>query len=202
MHLDSVQVAFPSRVVSNAQIIEHVRRHSRESFEGDLEDTLARIDKLLVVSGAQRRRWLADGETPIALIESAVTRALADAGVDKRDVDLVIYVGVGKGFLEPGQSYLVAHALGMDRAECFDVLDACMSWTRAMHIADGFLQMRRYRRILIVNGEINTFEGGPLFPCNYRLQHREQLAWTFASYTIGAAATATLVSADHDSPWA
>lgn len=202
MHLESVKAAFPSRVVGNDELLELVRRHSQDAFAGDLEDTLALIAKLLLISGARSRRWLAEGETPIALIESAVTRALADAGADKRDVDLLIYVGIGKGFLEPGQSYLVAQALGMDRAECFDVLDACMSWTRAMHIADGFLQLKRYRRILIVNGEINTFEGGPLFPCNYRLHSRAQLEWTFASYTIGAAATATLVSADHDRPWA
>ena len=201
MHLDSIQAAFPSRVVSNGELIELVRRHSRDAFEGDLEDTLALIERLLVLSGAQSRRWLADGETPLALIESAVTRALADAGVTPRDVDLLIYVGVAKGFLEPGQSYLVAQALGMDRAECFDILDACMSWTRAMHIADGFLSLGRYRRILIVNGELNTFEGGPLFPCNYRLQSRAQLEWTFASYTIGGAATATLVSADAEAPW-
>ncbi len=133
---------------------------------------------------------------------SAVSSALEGAGIDKREVDLLIYVGVGKGFLEPGQSYLVAHALGMDRVECFDILDACMSWTRAIHIADGFLQMKRYRRIMIVNGEFNTVEGGPLFPCNYRLRSAEQIGWTFASYTIGSAATATIVSGDNDNPWA
>jgi acyl-CoA:acyl-CoA alkyltransferase len=201
MHLDSIKAAFPSRVVSNEEIIELVRRHSREAFEGDLPRALALIEKLLLVSGARSRRWLAEGETPIALVESAVTRALADAGIDKREVELLIYVGVGKGFAEPGQSYLVAHALGMDRAECFDVLDACMSWTRAMHLAEGMLRLQRYRRILIVNAELNTFEGGPLYPCNYRLQSQAQLEWTFASYTIGGAATAALVSADPDRPW-
>lgn len=202
MHLDSIQAVFPSRVVSNDEIIELVRRHSERSFAGDLPDTLALIERLLVLSGARSRRWLAEGETPIALLEAAALRALAEAGVDQRDVDLLIYVGVGKGFLEPGQSYLVAQALGMDRVECFDILDACMSWTRAMHLADGLLELGRYRRILIVNAELNTFEGGPLFPCNYRLQSRAQLEWTFASYTIGGAATATLVSADRDRPWA
>lgn len=202
MHLDSVQAAFPSRVVSNDEIIELVRRHSHGSFDGNLAATLGLIEKFLAVSGARTRRWLAEGETPIGLAASAVTRALADAGVDKREVDLLIYVGVGKGFMEPGQSYLVAQALGMDRVECFDILDACMSWTRAMHVADGFLRLARYRRILIVNAEINTYEGGPLFPRNYRLESRAQLEWTFASYTIGSAATATLVSTDRDNPWA
>lgn len=202
MHLDAVAKAFPSRVLDNDEIIDHIRRHSSDRFEGDLEQALALIARFLRVSGAKTRRWLGEGEKPIALIESAVQSALQSAGLTKDDVDLLIYVGVGKGFLEPGQSYMVAHALGMDRVECFDVLDACMSWTRAMYIADGFLQMKRYRRILIVNGEFSLFEGGPIYPDNYRLKNAEQIAYTFASYTIGSAATATIVSADAQNPWA
>jgi 3-oxoacyl-[acyl-carrier-protein] synthase III len=201
MRIDAVKVAFPSRVMDNAEILHLVRQHSQETFEGDLEHTIARIGKALHFSGAQRRRWLGEGETPIACILSATTEALDAAGVTKQDVDLLIYVGIGKGFVEPGQSYMVAHALGMDRVACFDIIDACMSWTRAMQIAESFLQTKRHRRILIVNGEINTYEGGPLFPCNYRLRNADELEWTFPSYTIGSAATATLVSADNDNPW-
>lgn len=201
MRIDAVKVAFPSRVMDNDEILNLVRQHSQESFAGDLEHTVGRIAKALHASGAERRRWLGEGETPLACIRSATTQALDEAGVGKQDVDLLIYVGIGRGFIEPGQSYMVAHALGMDRVECFDIIDACMSWTRAMQIAESFLQTQRHRRILIVNGEINTFEGGPLFPCNYRLQNADELEWTFPSYTIGSAATATLVSADNDNPW-
>ena len=201
MHIESLRVSMPTRELDNAQIVDLVRQHSREGFSGDLEQALTRIEKLLQLSGARARRWLAEGETPIDHIRDAVHGALADAGVSAEAVDLLIYVGIGKGFLEPGQAYMVAHALGMQRVECFDVIDACMSWSRAMQIAEGFLQTHRYRRILIVNGEFNTFEGGPLYPCNYRLESLEQLHWTFASYTIGNAATATLVSADADKPW-
>lgn len=201
MRIDAVKVAFPTRVMDNDAILELVRHHSQATFEGDLEPTIARIAKALQFSGAQRRRWLADGETPLGCIRRAVTEALDEAGVTAPDVDLLVYVGIGKGFVEPGQSYMVAHALGMDRVECFDIIDACMSWTRAMQIAESLLQTKRHRRILIVNGEINTYEGGPLFPCNYRLQNPDELEWTFPSYTIGSAATATLVSADNDNPW-
>lgn len=201
MRIESVQVAFPSRVVSNEEILSLVRQHSQDIFDGDLELTLARIAKALQASGANRRRWLAPGETPLACIESAVKKALDEAGIGKQDVDLLIYVGIGKGFVEPGQSYMVAHALGMDRVECFDIIDACMSWTRAMQISESLLLTKRHRRILIVNGEINTYEGGPLYPCNYRLRNANELEWTFPSYTIGSAATATLVTSDPEQPW-
>jgi acyl-CoA:acyl-CoA alkyltransferase len=202
MHIESVTAAFPTRVLDNDQMIALVRQHSAGTFQGDLEATLSRIHTLLGASGGKTRRWLNDGEKPIDFIESAVLETLRKANLEKSDVDLLIYVGVGKGFLEPGQSYLVAHALGMGHVECFDILDACMSWTRAMHIADGFLQMKRYRHILIVNGEFNTLDGGVVYPGNFCLQNAEQLKYTLPTYTIGSAATATLVSADETNRWA
>jgi 3-oxoacyl-[acyl-carrier-protein] synthase III len=201
MRIDAVKAAFPSRVLDNQQIIDLVRHHSQDIYTGDLEAGLATIDKLLRISGARTRRWLGDGETPLALIQAAVTDALTEARIAPDDIDLLIYVGIGKGFAEPGQSYLLAQSLGLDHVECFDILDACMSFTRAMQIADAFLKTRQYRRILIANGEINTFEGGPLYPVNYRLPNAAALEYTLASYTIGGAATATLVSADNDKPW-
>lgn len=201
MRIDAVKAAFPSRVVSNEDILGMVREHSRDSFDGDLEQTVGRIERALQLSGARTRRWLGEGETVLGHIGSAVTQALDEAGIGKQEVDLLIYVGIGKGFIEPGQSYLVAHALGMDRVQCFDVTDACMSWTRSMQIAESFLLTKRHRRILIVNAEINTYEGGALYPCNYRLRHPSELEWTFPSYTIGCAATATIVSASDDNPW-
>lgn len=202
MRIDAVHAAFPTRILNNDQMLQLIREQSSDTFQGDLEATLTRIGSLLEASGAKTRRWLGPDETPIAVIESAVMGALQKAEIDKKDIDLLIYVGVGKGFLEPGQSYLVAHALGMDRVECFDLLDACMSWTRGIHISEGFLRMKRYRRIMIVNGEFNTIPDGPLYPGNFRLTSPEQLKWTLPSYTIGAAATATILSAQEGNPWA
>ncbi|PSB00824.1 3-oxoacyl-[acyl-carrier-protein] synthase III C-terminal domain-containing protein [Merismopedia glauca] len=201
MRIEAVNVSMPSQEKDNKQIIDLIRQHSRDTFNGDLEQTLTRVNKLLNLSGAKSRRWLAAGEKPFDHIQKAVFATLTEAEVDKDEIDLLIYVGIGKGFLEPGQSYLVAHALSMGQVECFDLVDACMSWSRAMHIAEGFFLTKRYQRILIVNAEFGSIDGGYLFPHNYQLHNPQQLEWTFASYTIGNAATATLVSADPNNPW-
>lgn len=201
MKIEAVRVRFPGRTVTNDDVLSLIRWHSSHKFRGDLARTLKLIERLLEGSGALTRQWLAPGEQPIELIKQAVADAVAAAACALSDVDLLIYVGVGKGFVEPGQSYMLAHALKMERVECFDVLDACMSWTRAMHIADGLLKTERYRRILIVNGEFNMREDGAGFPQNFGLSTVEELEWTLPSYTIGEAATATLVSPDPERPW-
>jgi len=111
----------------------------------------------------------------------------------KNHIELLIFVGVGRGFLEPGNSHMIANALGFDKAQCFDIVDACMSWVRAMHLVNSLLKSGCYRNALIINAEFNTHSGGPLYPHNLNIRHREQLQHTFPSFTIGAAATATLL---------
>jgi acyl-CoA:acyl-CoA alkyltransferase len=79
--------------------------------------------------------------------------------------------------------------MGMD-CSCFDIADACMSWIRALEISYHFLRSGRYRRIMIVNGEFNHHHG---FPDNFRIRNLRQLEYTFPTYTIGEAASATIV---------
>jgi 3-hydroxy-3-methylglutaryl CoA synthase len=47
-----------------------------------------------------------------------------------------------------------------------------------------------------VNAEFNMTEGGPLFPANFQLKGHEELEHVLPSYTIGEAATATLLLPD------
>jgi 3-oxoacyl-[acyl-carrier-protein] synthase III len=201
MRIDAVHAAFPSRRVRNEELVDLIRQHSAGPFEGDLEGTLDKLLRMLQFSGAVERRWLAEGERPIDLITAAARAALEAARLRPDDIGLLIYVGVGKGFVEPAQSYLVAHALGWPKTECFDILDACMSWVRAVHVADSHFRSGRYRHIMVVNGEFVPMEGGWVYPANYRLRNAGQLEWTFPSYTIGSAATATVLSADAGREW-
>lgn len=68
-----------------------------------------------------------------------------------------------------------------------------MSWVRAMQLVDNLFKSGSYRNALIINAEFNTHSGGPLYPENLKLRNREQLEYSFPSFTIGEAATATLL---------
>ena len=52
-------------------------------------------------------------------------QAIATAGMVPEDIDLLIYVGVSRGFLEPAKANVFQYELGFTKATCFDVLDAC-----------------------------------------------------------------------------
>lgn len=196
MRIAGIAASFPSRVVTNGDILELIAAESRDTFPGDLarSGVLSRIGRLLTRSGARSRRWLAPPETPIQLLARAVEQALAEARCTPCDVGLLIYTGVGGGFAEPGNAHLVAHALGLGRAHCFDLLDACNSWARAVELTyHWFRSDPSLTRALIVNAEFNMYPGGPGFPDLFRLRHAAEIAWRFPAYTIGEAATATLL---------
>lgn len=201
MKIDSISVRFPSRVVSLAETLEMIEFYSRQSFRGDAKRLIKIINKILVYSGAEKRRWLSSNEKAIDLIQDAVLEVLNKSNTKITDIDLLIYTGIGRGFIEPGGSYVLAKNLGMKSVECFDVLDACMSWTRAMHIAYQYLVAGFYKKILIVNAEFNSISEEAFFPKNYQLSSLDQIKWTFPSYTMGDATTATLLSNSRKEKW-
>jgi len=202
MKIAGIAAKFPEKNLSIEETIDLIKHHSRNSFQGDLPTVLRKIKALLKLSGARNRKWLTN-EKPIDLLAEAVEDVLIQANVNKQDVDLLMYVGIGKGFIEPAGAYLAAKSLGLDHAECFDITDACMSWTRALYTANHYLKDNCYQNILVVNAEFNNIEGSHLFPDNYQLTSMEQLNWIFPTYTVGNACTATLLTNEvhHDWEW-
>jgi len=123
----------------------------------------------------------------------ATNNALSACYLTPPLIDLLIYVGIGRGFLEPGNSHMIANALGFHKAQCFDIVDACMSWARGLHLVDSLFKSGAYRNAIIINAEFNMIENGPFFPRNFALKNEEHIYYTFPSYSIGEAATATLL---------
>jgi 3-oxoacyl-[acyl-carrier-protein] synthase III len=158
---------------------------------------LKAVERLLTQTGAKTRylRNVDAGEKAADLIFSAIDGALEKANMAPADIDLVIYCGVGRGFLEPANAYFYARAKGMHQANCFDVIDACMSWIRAAHIASLMLQSGAFKAAMIVNGEFHLG-----LHDTWEIRDFRALEYSFPMYTIGEAATATILLAN-DRPW-
>jgi 3-oxoacyl-[acyl-carrier-protein] synthase III len=195
MKLDAVTAAVPSRLVTNDEVVGLLLRHSRPVFNGNLHEAAESVAFLLERSGAKRRYWLGSGESPLDLVQRAFDEALDSAGCERGEIDLLIFAGIDRGFIEPGNAYFVAAALGLDRVECFDISDACHGFSRSVNIVDALLRTGRYRRAVVVNAEFGMSEGGAVYPGLYTLRHETDLEWAFPAYTIGEVATVTILSA-------
>ncbi|NRB37738.1 MAG: hypothetical protein HRU20_04625 [Pseudomonadales bacterium] len=199
MRIASVACELPKTVFTNNDVIDLVDQTSREGFDGDFDKTLKLIKGLLRKTGIRERRMLLVDEKPFDYIHTAVHRALDDAKLAIEDVDMVIHASVDRRVAEPGMSFFIANALGMHSAECFDVLEACSSWTRAAAIAQGYLHSGMAKNVLIVTAEFGLHEG-EWGRKTYKINSLADLEYSYASYTLGESATATLLTAD-DKPW-
>lgn len=197
MRIVGIAATLPSRVVSNEDVLDLIEQHSRSTFTGDLPKTLRSVRKLLERSGFRTRHWLAEGEHPMELMKATFDRALQQAGMDKHEIDLLIYTGVARGFIEPANSCFVAHSLGL-KCRNFDVLDACMGWVTSMDIVNDKMKAGAIRKAAIVNMEFNLIDGGPIFPKNFALESTDELSYKFSSLSVGEAVAVTLL--DNEKP--
>src|SRR5687768_4407403 len=106
MRLTGIKAIIPSRTIDNEMIKSMVSDQSSEILKNQLRATLSRIDFYLNYSDSDKRQWLADDEMPFDLLERAIEGALSQASVKRSDVDLIIYTGVDRGFLEPAMAYI------------------------------------------------------------------------------------------------
>lgn len=197
MKIQAIAVKIPTKRVTNDTIMEMIEEHSPKVNKATLKAYQRMAMHMLKKSGAKDRyiRDLEKGERPSNFIRDAIQEVLDKSGIKKDDIDLIIYCGIGKGFIEPANAYFYAKMFGME-ASCFDITDACMSWIRALDIAYQFLKNGRYHNILIVNGEFNAYEHG--YPELFEIKDLEQIKYTFPTYTIGEASSATLLTASED----
>lgn len=193
MKILAVRHALPSLAVTNDDVLDRIRHASHGHLEtAALDGVETEIRSFLARAGTEVRYTLGPGETAHGLMSSAVAQAIATAGVSPRDIDLVIYAGVSRGWLEPSMACAIQDQAGIgDRATCFDVLEACASWIRAMQITSALFQAGSHRLALIVNCECAYAHMAP-----WTVTSPADLEYTMAAYTVGEAATATVISAE------
>jgi 3-oxoacyl-[acyl-carrier-protein] synthase III len=183
--------AVPSRCVTNGDLLRQVAARNRATLPpSQLDELCAFLDAQLERAGAVERYHRDTGESALDFGIRAGRQALERAGLSPASIDLLIYVGVGRGFVEPATANVFQHALHLHNATCFDILDACASWLRALDVVRCMLRAGSYRRAMILNCEFNFQEYEPS-----AIASRAEMEDLWAGYTVGEAATATIVSA-------
>lgn len=194
MRFLAIEHVLPSRRVTNEEVIESVRQESAASLSPEELATVERLIRDALASTGTRVRYVrAEAESAVDLAVQAGKQALDRAGLDPLDIDLLLYVGIGRGVLEPASGTIYQDALGLRSATTFDVLDACASWVRALHLARLYLDSGTYRHIMILNAEFGAREAQ-----RHALRSVGEFAHWHPSITIGEAATATVVTASDE----
>ena len=129
-------------------------RPPRVVTNDDLAATLETDDQWIRErTGIGARRLAADDAGVVTMAADASAKALADAGVDAGDVDLVIVATCTMPTSIPGAAAQVASALGATRAGAFDLNAACAGFCYGLSVAADAVRSGTARNVVVVGAE-------------------------------------------------
>jgi 3-oxoacyl-[acyl-carrier-protein] synthase-3 len=107
-------------------------------------------------SGIRTRHWVSEGETGASLARDATCGALAKAGLKAQDLDCIVYCTCTPDHFEPGNGVFLQRELGLTGIPAIDVRNQCSGFLYGLAVADAWIRVRQYRRILLVGAEVHS----------------------------------------------
>ena len=121
----------------------------------DLSHMVETTDEWIVSrTGIRERRIAAPEETTATLSVNAARDALAVAGLEPNDIDLVILGTCSPDYYMPATAVLVAHQLGATRAAGFDLMAACSGFVFSLATGTAYIRSGMYRNVLVIGVEL------------------------------------------------
>ena len=133
--------AVPERVVTN----DDLARQMDTSDEWIRERT-----------GIRERHWIRPGETGVGLGKAAGIAALEAAGVTPGELDAIVYASSTPDYFIPGNGVLLQHELRAGSIPALDIRMQCSGFVYALQVADAFIRLGTYRRVLVVGQEVQS----------------------------------------------
>jgi len=128
----------PERVLSNAELERVV----------DTSDEWIRTR-----TGIRERRIAAAHETTATLSAIAAKRAIAVAGLEPDDIDVILVATLTPDYWMPSTGALVKEAIGNSTAAAMDIAAACSGFVYAYSVADSYIRSGMYRNALVIGAE-------------------------------------------------
>jgi len=104
-------------------------------------------------TGIKSRYIAADGETTGSLATDAARKALASAGVEAADIDLIVLATATPDQTFPSTATKVQAALGINDCIAFDVHAVCTGFLYALSVADSMLRSGNANKALVIGAE-------------------------------------------------
>jgi 3-oxoacyl-[acyl-carrier-protein] synthase-3 len=128
----------PSRVVTN----------------DDLANLVDTSDEWISTrTGIRTRHIAADGELTSSMGAVAARAALADAGLEPKDIDLIILATSTPDQTFPASAVTIQADLGITHGAAFDMQAVCSGFVFALTTADNYLKSGQFKRSLVIGSE-------------------------------------------------
>jgi 3-oxoacyl-[acyl-carrier-protein] synthase-3 len=110
-------------------------------------------DWITTRTGIKERHIAASGELTSAMGAAAARAALADAGLEPKDIDLIILATSTPDQTFPATAVTIQAELGINHGAAFDMQAVCSGFVFAMATADNYLKGGQFKRALVIGAE-------------------------------------------------
>ncbi len=120
----------------------------------ELSQRLDTSDEWIVErTGIRQRHIAADNQMTSDLAYEAAVRAIKDAGLAVKDLDLIILATTSPDLTFPATAVKVQARLGMTGGIAFDVQAVCSGFLYALSVADSFIRVGQVKNALVIGAE-------------------------------------------------
>lgn len=107
-------------------------------------------------TGIVQRYWTPDDVGPLALAAEASAKAIASAGIERTDIEMIILASLSPEHDFPGTSAFLNEALDLPGVPAMDIRCQCTGFLYALSVANSFIRSGMYQRILVVGTEVHS----------------------------------------------
>lgn len=105
----------------------------------------------------ERRHVIKDGEdTTTSMGVEAAKIAIERAGIDKDEIDFIVFATLSPDYYFPGPGVLVQRDLGLKTVGALDVRNQCSGFVYGISVADQYIKSGMYKNVLVIGSEIHS----------------------------------------------
>lgn len=104
----------------------------------------------------ERRHVVLSEDTTSGMALKASKIAIERAGIDKNDIDFIVFATLSPDYYFPGPGVTLQKELGIKTVGALDVRNQCSGFIYALSVADQFIKTGMYKNILVVGSEVHS----------------------------------------------
>ena len=113
-------------------------------------------DWIVQRTGIEQRHMVAEGEKTSDLAVAAAEKAMAHAGIDASQLDLIVIATTTPDDTFPSTATTVQRKLNASRAFAFDVQAVCAGFVYALTVAESMMKAQKAKKALVIGAESFT----------------------------------------------
>jgi 3-oxoacyl-[acyl-carrier-protein] synthase-3 len=123
----------------------------------DLEKMMDTTDEWIQQrTGIVQRHWVSDDVSNSDLALEASLRAIKNAGLEKKDIDMIIFATLSPDHEFPGTGCFLQTKLDLPEISVIDIRQQCTGFLYGISIADKFILSGSHKNILVVGSEVHS----------------------------------------------